>query len=130
LQDVRGVDRLPSQPPTAGQDSARPAGTEGHNAGTITGAPGDANAASDASVEFRSEFAALLAFYAARIAAARLSLAPSVAAAIVRAIMNEQAVALRGLTDRQHAAAQKQRDEKPERPTQNVQRKDDDLKPS
>jgi hypothetical protein len=76
-------------------------------------------------VEFRSEFAALLAFYAARIAAARGSLAPSVAAAIVQALMNEQAAALRGLMERWHAASQKQRDEKPERPTHNVQRKDD-----
>jgi hypothetical protein len=77
------------------------------------------------SAEFRSEFAALLAFYAARIAAARQSLSPSVAAAIVQTIMNEQAVALRALTDRWHAASQKQRDEKPERPTGNMQRKDD-----
>jgi hypothetical protein len=82
------------------------------------------------SAEFRSEFAALLAFYAARIAAARRSLAPSVAAAIVQALMNEQGVALRGLTDRRHAASQKQRDEKPERPTGIIQRKDDDPKPS
>jgi hypothetical protein len=82
------------------------------------------------SAEFRSEFAALLAFYAARIAAARLSLLPSVAAAIVQALMNEQAVALRALTERRHAASQKQRDEKPERPTGNARRRDDDLKPS
>lgn len=81
-------------------------------------------------MEFRSEFAALLAFYAARINAARASLSPSTAAAIVQALMNEQAVALRGLMDRWHGASQKQRDEKPDRPTQNVQRKDDDLKPS
>jgi hypothetical protein len=82
------------------------------------------------SAEFRSEFAALLAFYAARIAAARRSLAPSVAAGIVQALMNEQAVALRGLMERWHAASQKQRDEKPERPTQNTPRKGDDPKPS
>jgi hypothetical protein len=82
------------------------------------------------SAEFRSEFAALLAFYAARIAAARRSLAPSIAAAIVQALMNEQAVALRGLTDRWHAASQKQRDEKSKRPTQSVQRKDEGPKPS
>lgn len=72
--------------------------------------------------------AALLAFYAARIAAARLSFAPSVAAAIIQALLNEQAVALRALTDRWHAASQKQQAEKPERPTRNVQRGDDDPK--
>jgi len=81
-------------------------------------------------VEFRSEFAALLAFYAARINAARASLSPRAAAAIVQALLGEQAVALRGLTDRWHAASQKQRDEKPDRPAGNVQRRDDDLKPS
>ena len=90
--------------------------------------PGDS--APDVSAEFRSEFAALLAFYATRIAAARRSLTGSVAAAIVQALMNEQVVALRALTDRWHAASQKQRDEKPKRPTGNLQRKDDDPKPS
>ena len=86
--------------------------------------------APDASADFRSEFAALLAFYAARIGAARRSLSPSVAAAIVQALMSEQAIALRGLTDRWHAATQKQRDEKPERPTGIPQRKDEGPKPS
>jgi hypothetical protein len=84
--------------------------------------------APDVSSAFRSEFAALLAFYAARIAAARSTLPASAAAAIVQALLNEQAIALRGLTDRQHAASQKRRDEKPERPTQNVQRKGDNPK--
>jgi hypothetical protein len=86
--------------------------------------------APDVSAEFRSEFAGLLAFYAARINAARGSLPAGVASAIVQALLNEQAIALRGLTDRRLAATQKRRDEKPERPTGNVQRKDDDLKPS
>jgi hypothetical protein len=117
LPEMRSVSGLPSQPTTV----AASGGTEDLNSSV----PGDAP---DASAEFRSEFAALLAFYAARIAAARSSLPPSVAAAIVQALMNEQAVALRALTDRRHAASQKQRDEKPERPTGNVQRKGDDLK--
>jgi hypothetical protein len=43
----------------------------------------------------------------------------------VQALLNEQAVALRALTDRWHAASQKQRDEKPERPTGNMRQKDD-----
>jgi hypothetical protein len=83
----------------------------------------------DASAEFRSEFAALLAYYAARIAAARRGLPASEVFAAVQAIVNEQTVALRALAERQ-AAAQKQRDEKPERSTQSVQRRDDDAKPS
>jgi hypothetical protein len=57
-------------------------------------------------------------------------LPPSIAAAIVQALLNEQTIALRALTDRQHAASQKQRDEKPERSTGNAQRKDDNMKPS
>jgi hypothetical protein len=117
LQDVRIIGSPPSQPPV---------GSGAADDGS-SGASGDAPTVS---AEFRSEFAALLAFYAARIAAARRSLSGSVAAAIVQALMNEQAVALRGLTDRWNAAAQKQRDEKPARPTQNVQRKDDDPRPS
>jgi hypothetical protein len=48
----------------------------------------------------------------------------------VQALLNEQTVALRALTDRWHAASQKHRDEKPERPTQNTQRKDEGPKPS
>jgi hypothetical protein len=67
----------------------------------------------------------LLAFYASRIAAARLSLEPSVAAAIVQALLNEQSIALQALTDRQRAASQEQRDERPDRPTGKVQRKDE-----
>jgi hypothetical protein len=72
----------------------------------------------------------LLAFYAARIAAARASLDPTIAAAIVQALLNQQTTALRALAERQHAATEKQRTEKLERPTGNAQRKDDDLKPS
>jgi hypothetical protein len=120
LPKARKIDRLPSQPSSV----ATSGGTEDRN----SSASGDGS--QGVSADFRSEFAALLAFYAARIAAARRSLAPSVAASIVQALMNEQAVALRGLTDRWHAASQKQRDEKPERPTGNAQRKDEGPKPS
>lgn len=83
----------------------------------------------DASAEFRSEFAALLAYYAARIAAARRSLPASEVFAAVQAIVNEQTVALRALAERQ-AATQKQRAETPQRTTGNVQRKDEGPKPS
>jgi hypothetical protein len=119
LQDMRIIDSSPSQPPSVA--------ASGGAGDRDSSAPGDVP---DVSAEFRSEFAALLAFYAARISAARRSFSGSVAAAIVQALMNEQAVALRALTDRRHAATQKQRDEKPERPTGNVQRKADDPRPS
>jgi len=115
------IDRSTSQPPAV----ARPEQADGRNSNADDAPSGAARASSNASLEFRSEFAALLAFYAARIAAARLSLAPSVAAAIVQALLNEQAVALRALTERWHAASEKQRNERPERPTGNVQRKDE-----
>jgi hypothetical protein len=120
--EMRTVESSPSQP-SSGNDSTRSSGTDDRN----SGAPGDVP---DVSAEFRSEFAALLAFYAARIAAARNSLSPGTAAAIVQALLGEQAVALRGIMDRWHGASQKQRDEKPDRPAGNAQRKDDDPKPS
>ena len=83
----------------------------------------------DASAEYRSEFAGLLAYYAARIAAARRGLPASEVFAAVQAIVNEQTVALRALAERQ-AAAQKQRAETPQRPTGNVQKKDEGPKSS
>jgi|HubBroStandDraft_6_1064221.scaffolds.fasta_scaffold211841_2 hypothetical protein len=90
----------------------------------------DAAAAPNASLEFRSEMAALLAFYAARIGAARRSLNRTTADLIILAILSEQTVALRALTDRWHAATQKQRDERSERPTRNLQRRHDDVSAS
>jgi hypothetical protein len=124
------IDRSTSQPPIARQDSAQVGRAENRYTSIIAGAPRGAGHAPDVSAEFRSEFAAMLAFYAARIAAARSSLAPSVAAAIVQALLNEQAIALRSLSERRHAATQKQRDEKPARPIGLAQRKDDDARPT
>jgi hypothetical protein len=118
LPKVRGVDGVPSHPPSV----AASQGTEDRNSSATGDVP-------DASAEFRSEFAALLAYYAARIAAARRGLPASEVFAAVQAILNEQTVALRALAERQ-AAAQKQRTEKPQRPTGTVQRKDDNPKPS
>jgi hypothetical protein len=120
------IDRSTSQPPAV----ARPQQADSRNSNADDAPSGAARASSNASLEFRGEFAALLAFYAARIAAARSSLAPSVAAAIVQALMNEQAIALRGLTERWHAASQKQRDERPERPAGNAQQTTGGPKPS
>ena len=108
-----------SSPPAHANDHARSAGTEDQASGGVP----------DVSAGLRSEMAGLLAFYAARIGAVRRSLSPGVANAIILAIMNEQAAALRALTDRWHAVSQKQQAEKPERPTGNAQRKDDNPKP-
>ena len=66
-----------------------------------------------------------MAYYAARIAAARVTLPKNVVAAIVQSIMNEQTSAMRALTERWQAASEKQRAEKPERPTGPIQRKND-----
>ena len=66
-----------------------------------------------------------MAYYAARIAAARQSLPKSAVAAIVQSIMNEQTAAVRALTERWQAASEKQRVGKPERPKGPPQGKDD-----
>jgi hypothetical protein len=126
LRETRVTGTSASQPSTA----VRKERADGGNSTASDGAPDAARASSNASLEFRSEMAALLAFYATRIAAARRSLSPSAAAAIVQALLNEQAIALRALTDRQHAATQRQRDERPERPSQGAQRKSNDSKPT
>jgi hypothetical protein len=119
--ETRTADNSPSLPPFGSKGPA-----EGQLTSSISNA-GKAGDVPDASPEFRSEFSALLAYYAARIAAARRSLPANEVFAAVQAIKNEQTVALRALAEQQ-AAAQKQRAEKPERPTGNVQRKDDNPK--
>jgi hypothetical protein len=91
---------------------------------------GAASEPPDVSPEFQSEMAAIRGYYAARIAAARRSLTGSVAAAIVQSLLNEQTVALRALTDRWRAATERQKQEKPQRPAGNAQRKDGGIKPS
>jgi hypothetical protein len=121
-QEIRAADNSPFSPPSGSKGPA-----EGQLTTSISDA-GKAGDAPDASAEFRSEFAGLLAYYAARIAAARRSLPANEVFAVVQEIMNEQTVALRALAERQ-AAAQKQRAEKPEWPTGNVQRKDEGPKP-
>jgi hypothetical protein len=122
-QEMRAADNSPSLPPLGSKGTA-----EGQSTSSLSDA-GKAGDVPDASAEFRSEFTALLAYYAARIAAARRGLPASEVFAAVQAIVNEQTVALRALAERQ-AAAQRQRAEKPERPTGISQRKDNDSKPS
>jgi len=116
---MRAADNSPSSPPLGSKVPV-----EGQLTSSISDA-GKAGDAPDMSVEFRSEFAALLAYYAARIAAARRGLPANEVFAAVQAIVNEQTVTLRALAERQ-AAAQKQRAEKPERPMQNARRKGED----
>jgi hypothetical protein len=65
---------------------------------------------------FRAEHAALLGFYAARIEAAKRGASPADIAAAVRAILNEQTLALRALAERRQAAGKAGRDRKPGRP--------------
>ena len=67
-QEIRAADNSSSSPPL---------GSKGLAEGQLTSSIGDAGKADDvpdASPEFRSEFAALLAYYAARVAAARRGL--------------------------------------------------------
>ncbi len=71
-----------------------------------------------------------MAYYAARIAAARTCLPKNAIAAIVQSIMNEQTAAMRALTERWQAASEKQRTEKAERPKGPPQQKDGDQKPT
>lgn len=125
-QEGRKVD--PSSPPhegTSGRYSVLSAQADAGNSGTLPAADGGSDLPPDISGEFQSEMAALRAFYAARVGAARRSLSAGDVAAVVQALMNEQTVALRGLAERWRAATQRQQAEKPQRPTGNVQRKGD-----
>jgi len=69
-------------------------------------------------------------YYAARIAAARLTSPKNVVAAIAQSIMNEQTAAIRALTERWQAASEKQRGEKAERPKGPAPKNDANPKPS
>ena len=65
----------------------------------------------DISGAFRGELAALLAFYAGRIAAAQLSGRATDVSAIVQIIVNEQNVAVRELMDRWQSATKRHQQE-------------------
>jgi hypothetical protein len=107
------------------QNAQRSDSTHASNSVAAAGDSGDAGALSDVSGAFKGEMAALLSFYAAKIGAARRSLSAGDVAAVVQALMNEQTVAVRSLMERWQAATQRQREEKAQRPTGNMQRKDD-----
>lgn len=84
----------------------------------------------DASGDFRSELAALLSYYASRIAAARIGGLPAtIVASAVKALLGEQTVALRSLIDRWQAATRNRNFKKPERPIGHEQ-SGDRLQPS
>jgi hypothetical protein len=95
------------------------------NSSNLPATHGGASEPPDVSAEFQSEMAAIRAHYAARIAAARRSLRPGDVAVAIRALLNEETVALRALAERWRAAMERQKQEKPQRPTGIVQRKDD-----
>ncbi len=129
-QEGRKAD--PSSPPNdgaTGQNGVNPTGFGAGNPSMSPEASGGASAP-DVSAEFRSEMAAIRAYYAARIAAARRGLPAGDIAAAIRALLNEETVALRALTDRWRAATERQQQEKPQRPAGNARRKDDGPKPS
>jgi hypothetical protein len=119
-QETNAADGLSSPSPHADanrQNVERSASTHDGNSGAAGGDSGDTSALPDVSGAFQGEMAALLAFYAAKIGAARRSLSASDVAAVVQALMNEQTIAVRSLMERWQAATQRQREEKPQRPT-------------
>ena len=61
----------------------------------------------DSSPDFHSEMAAIRAYYAGKIAAARGSLTPADIAAAVKALLNEEMVASRALSERRRAARER-----------------------
>ena len=114
----------------SGQNGAPSPNTSAGNSGVTPERTGGADEPPDVSPDFRSEMASIRAYYAARIAAARGSLPAGDMAAAVKALLNEEAIALRNLAERWRAATERQRLEKPQRPMGPVQRKDDDPKSS
>ena len=125
---TNGVDSssfsLPPQVGSIGQDKIQAVQNEEANSGIAGVDLGDASALPDISGVYQGEMAALLAFYAARIGAARRSVLAGDVAAVVQALMNEQTVAVRALMERWQAATKKHREEKPQRPTGIASRKD------
>jgi hypothetical protein len=97
---------------TSGHNGVRSDATDSINPHTTESDPCEPP---DLSAEFQGEMAALLAFYAARIGATRRSLNRTTADFIILAILNEQTVALRALSDRWRAATERQRTEKSRR---------------
>jgi len=122
------ADGFSSPPPQADanrQNAEQFASVHDGNSGVAGGDSEVAGALPDISGAFQGEMAALLAFYAAKIGAARRSLSAGDVAAVVQALMNEQTVAVRNLMERWQAATKKQQGEKPQRPV-GIGRQNDD----
>lgn len=102
-----------------------PSGGTGDGGDAAPSSAGDTGSLPDVSSEFRGELGGIQVYYAARIAAAKLTYPPHIVAGIVQALMNEQAAATRALMERWQAASEKQQTERPVRPTQNTGRKND-----
>jgi hypothetical protein len=128
-QETGTADGLSSSSPQADanrQNAERSVSAHDGSSGVAGGDSSEAPALPDVSGAFKGEMASLLAYYAAKIGAARRSLSAGDVAAVVQALMNEQTVAVRSLMERWQAATQRQRDEKPQRPTGNIQQRNDD----
>ena len=127
-QEGRKVD--PPTPPndgTSGQSGVR---SDAGNSGNLPATHGGASEPPDVSAEFQSEMAAIRSYYAARIAAARRRLPASDLAVAIRALLNEETVALRAVTDRWRTATERNKQEKPERPKGAMPKNDTNPKPS
>ena len=115
----------PSSLPNDGTSGLSGVRSDAGNSGNHPATNGAPSEPPDVSPAFKSEMAAIRGYYAARIAAARRNLRAGDLAVAIRALLNEETVALRAVTERWKAATERQEQEKPQRPTGNVQRKDD-----
>ncbi len=115
---------------TANGRKGIPSGGTADGGDAAPSSAGEAGSLPDVSSEFRGELGGIQVYYAARIAAAKLTYPSHIVAGIVQALMNEQAAATRALMERWQAASEKQQTEKPERPKQVPPSKNGNWKPS
>jgi hypothetical protein len=92
----------------------RAEGRTGLNAEASVSLSGSLRAA--VSAAFATEHGAILGYYAARIEAAKRGATPAAIIAAIRAILDEQTVALRNLANRRHVAEKAEQDQQPGRP--------------
>lgn len=102
----------------AGDGELRPLRGEG-GAGLAAGA---ASVRADIAAAFRIEHAAIVSFYAARIEAVKRGVAAAAITAAIRALVDEQIVALRALADRRGAAERNEQDKQAARPEISLRR--------
>jgi hypothetical protein len=122
--ETRNVDPASSPPDSTKRQNG--VSSDGAGAGNPdVPANGGANEPPDVSPEFQSEMAAVRAHYGAKIAAARRSLRPGDLAVAIRALLDEETVALRAVADRWRAATERQKQGTPQRPTGKLQQRKD-----